>query len=175
MQAVGKYVLLETIDIADKVDVNGFYIPTASMTNVRLGKYKVISVGDIAKNEYGINVNDIVYADRLACINWRSKNPFIEYTNIIYGYNEETDSYVPFNNMIIVESDEKFKKQTNGLFTYTDNSIPLGTVIESNSTKFKRGDIILLPLGGDVVQFNNRVLHIYKDTDIHSMYVNDEP
>jgi hypothetical protein len=174
MKAVGKYVLLETIDIADKVDVNGFYIPTGSMTNVRLGKYKVLSVGDIAKKEYGITENSIVYADRLACINWRSNTPFIEYTNIIYAVDEENNKYIPFKNMVIVESDEKFNKMTNGVFSYTDSSVPLGTIIESNSDKFKNGEIILLPLGGDVVQFNNKTLHIYKDIDIHTKCILDD-
>lgn len=173
-QAVGKYVLLETIDINDQLNANGFYMPSSTFSNSRLAKYKVLSVGNIAKTEYGITEGSIVYADRLACLNWRSKTPFIEYTNIIYGYDEETNNYVPFNNMIIVRSDEQFFKNSSTTFVYKDRALPCGTVIESNSKKFAKGDTVLLPLGGDVIEIGDIILHVYNDSLINTMVIPDE-
>lgn len=170
-QAVGKYVLLKTLDISDKTEVNSFYIPNISLSNFRLGKYEVISAGSIAKEQYGIKEGSIVYADRLACLNWRSDTPIIEYTSIIYEYDEETHDYIPFKNMVMVESDEQFKKtSSSSTFSIIENALPIGTIIASNSKMFNVGDIILLPNGGDVVQINDKIIHIYLDKDIHCKY-----
>ena len=165
--AVGKYVLLETIDLGDETVANGFYFPSTTMTNARLGLYKVLSVGSIAKKEYGLEEGMIVFADRLACINWRDNTPFIDYKSIIYGINEETKDKFAFNNQVIVESDERFIKKSNNIFSIKESTMPLGTVTFSKSPLFKVGDIVMLPSGGDVVMYNEKVIHIYNDKSIH--------
>lgn len=171
LKAVGKWVRLKTIQIYDENTSNGLYIPTKFRANDKLGKYEVVSVGNIAAKEYGLKPGMIVYADRLACLNWREEYPIIKYESIIFE--ERNDHFYPFRGQMIVEQiDDKSYQQNkiNGMLVPYSKIVPKGRVLVTNgTTDAKPGDIVLLVRGADIISSNGKTFFIYKDNMLIGM------
>jgi len=174
IKVFGKKVALKLIDKNDKERCDGgIYIPESNEANNRLGKYEVISVGNIAYEEYGIEVGDYVYADRLSVFYDTKPICVMNYENIIVKSDKVWDEIFPFNDMMFIIEDEIKDDEylMNNIYMpklYDSNRLPIGTIIKINikSKKYvddyKVGDKILLTKGPDVCIINGIKFRIYK-------------
>jgi hypothetical protein len=177
-KAVGEYVCLKTLDLGDSGKFKGFLIDNKSRNNDRLGLYEVISVGDVAYQEYGIEPGMKVYADRLACIGWRKQYPIIKYNSIIYiDAPDEELAIKPVKGTLIVV-DEKTDKYVdyNGFKILETNSLKCGLVLAINKedSEYKVGDKTLLTTGADVINTSKYTIRIYKEDMLIAKVVNEE-
>lgn len=166
VQAVGKYVCLRTIDIADDIKTkSGMFGISRYGDNGRLGKYEVISVGSIAKEKYGLEPHMIVLADRLAAKGWRGEYPIIEYNSIIFSISQ-CGTRVPMKGQYLVKSLEKndYEVNVNGLYVPSKETVPLGKVIAVNEAgSVAPGDLVVLTKGADQILSGDGTYLIYKN------------
>lgn len=177
-KAVGEFVCLKTLDIGNNGKFKGFLIDNKSRNNDRLGLYEVISVGDKAYQEYGIEPGMKVYADRLACIGWQKAYPVIKYNSIIYIDSTTNDDLeiTPVKGTLMVV-DDKTEKYVDykGFKILETNSLKCGLVIAKNieNSEYEVGDRVILTSGADVINTSKYTVRIYKEDMLIAKVVND--
>lgn len=176
-RAVGEYVCLRTLNLNDTGKYKGFLIDNKSRNNDRLGLYEVISVGDKAYEEYGIEPGMKVYADRLACHGWRKEYPVIKYNSIIYidaPEDELTIKPVKGTLMVVDDSTEKYVDYK-GFKILEKNELKCGLVVSVNidNSEYQQGDKVILTSGADMINTGKYTLRIYKEDMLIAKVINE--
>jgi co-chaperonin GroES (HSP10) len=168
-KACDEYVVLKTIDVADEMVVNGIILSNNAFGNDRLGHYQVLDIGKKAKEEYGVEVGDYVFADRLASYYHTYPIAVMKYNNLIVKTNKDKTEIHPLKNMVLVKDERKSETNVGGIIiTDYKKNINIGTVIEANISEDKQpqvfnvGDKVMLTKGADNVKINGEDYFIYK-------------
>ena len=167
--ACDEFVVLESLDISDEMNVGGIILAPSAFSNERLGFYKVLDVGKKAKEEYGIEVGDYVFADRLSSYYHTFPIVLMRYNNLIVRTNKDKSEVHPFKNMILVKDERETETNVNGIIVADySKKINIGTVVDVNISEDKLpqpysiGDKVMLTKGADNVKINGENYMIYK-------------
>jgi len=165
-------VVLKIINLGKhRILEGGIIVPEDAEINNRLGFYEIISLGDKAKDEYGLKVGEYVYADRLSVFYDTNPICIMKYENIICRADETGKKLSPLKNAIFVDDikqDDVYKDDTNLIFLASTSAyIPRGTITEMNIDEkkypyLKIGDVIILTDGADKCTINCKTFRIYK-------------
>lgn len=163
------YVAVEVIDVLNQMKVGNVYLPDSYGANERLAHCKVTDVGERAKEKLGIEAGDYVMIDRLATFAWTAPSAALKYDSVICKTNADKSDFFPLKDTLFVEPDSKDDRtEINGVIVLNyDKRLNLGTVTKVGFDKcdaypFGVGDKVMLVKGGDVVDFSNNTVHIFK-------------
>ena len=166
------YVALRSLANNREISVGGIVLAQSSLANSKLGLFQVESVGSIAKEETGLEVGDVVYADTLASFYHSEPVCLMRYDSVIMKTTRAMDDFWPLANKIIVEEDRGETTKVGGLWMQKEDTVKTGVIVKQNLKKpeiwpFKLGDRVLLTSkGGTEVAFGSRRLYIYNGEDI---------
>ena len=166
------YVALRQLEENREINIGGFVLSEKSLSNEKLGLFRIESIGSIAKEETGLEVGDVVFADSLAAFYHSEPVCLMRYDNVILKTNETKDDFWPLANKIVVEADVSETTKVGGIWMQREDVVKTGVIIKQNLKKpeiwpFKIGDRILLTSkGGTLVKFGMRHLYIYNGEDI---------
>jgi len=162
---VGRKVVLENISKgAERILDGGIIVPESAEINERMSKYRVVDRCDLASEEYGIEIGDVVLADRLSCYYDTYPIQVLDFENIICKIVGEEDPF-PFKGMVFVEYLKPKTKKIGDIYLadISSSEIPLGYVTKSSSEFINAGDIIIMTGGADMITVDGRNFRIYKD------------
>lgn len=176
-----EYVFMEVLNRNNKMQIGDILIPNSAYANDRLGFYKVLDVGETAKNAYGLNPGDFVVADRLAQCQKTEPYCLMKYVNVIARTNETNDKFSPLRNMVFVKDEINTTQDVGGVLVNNYNKkLNCGKVVAMNldaeiKTKvpYEIGDTVLLAKGGDSFQVGHEHVFIYKYDMICGMIAED--
>lgn len=163
------FVAVRVIDLQDTTKIGSVYLPDSYMNNGRLAYCQVEDVGEGAKEKLGIEVGDYVMIDRLATFAWTAPVAALKYDSVICKTNEGKTEFFPLKDMLFVEPEAKDNTtEVNGVVVLNyDKRLNLGTITKmgfekSSEYPFGVGDKVMLVNGGDVVDFGETKVHIFK-------------
>lgn len=164
-----EFVCVRVLDNAEELKVGSIYLPQTSEINERLAFGQIENVGSKAAEEYGLANGDYVLYDRLSTFAHTAPICLLKYNNVICKASEDKKEFKPLRNMLFVEPEKKEHLQNvNGVFVpnYAD-ALNVGKITTMNcdvelNLPFKTGDKVILTKGGDVVQFGETTIYIYK-------------
>lgn len=163
-----EFVALRMINNGQNMKIGGIYVPDTTAQNNRLGHYVIESIGKTAKEEFGLNVGDYVMADKLSSYGHTEPIALMDYKNIICKTNSDKSNYYPLKNMVFVQPDKHDVEKVDGIYLAGNSArLNVGTVVdisyeEGKEPLFKIGDKVMLAKKGDIVDFGNNEIHIYK-------------
>lgn len=150
-------VVLRTID-ADVLSSakSGFVVGDDSLRNLRVGFYRILKIGKLAKEMTGLDAGAYVYADKLAAFYHTSPVALMRYNALIMESNEDRTKYRALGGRCIVQEVDDGRTKTDvgsGFVIPSSDEMKIG-VIKSitppykgeidNASGFKVGDRILL-------------------------------
>ena len=163
------FVAVTVLDVNNEVKIGNLYMPSSFGANGRLAHCRVDNIGVEAKEKLGIKVGDYVMIDRLATFAWTAPSAALKYDSVIVKTNADRSEFFPLKDSMFVEPDKKEDAtNVNGIYVVNyEKRLNLGTIIKKNFDKtdeypFDVGDRVMLVKGGDVVDFGEIRINIFK-------------
>lgn len=164
VDAVGSNVCVEILDNMDDVSVGGIYLPKEHGVNERTAFVKIVSLGDDAKKETGLEIGDYALIDRLATHYHSKPIAVLRYNSVICKTNKERNDFFPLKNMLFVKPIKKEEHKEDGVLILMDSQVGnnMGIITKTNfddEHKYLNDDMpvgskIMLVKGGDIVYTN---------------------
>lgn len=163
------FVAIEVLNVQNDMKVGNVYLPASYGNNQRLAHCKVTDVGKKAEEILGIKAGDYIMIDRLATFAWTAPSAVLKYDSVICKTNEDSSVFYPLKDTLFVQP-EKNDDMTNvnGVMVVNyEKRLNLGKILQlgfetCDEYPFKVGDNVMLCKGGDMINFGNNKIFIYK-------------